>query len=144
MQPFVTVLCVLCAFVVKNPLPAHLPTRKIASDVVKGRDTYRKLHGTPPSPALPYHRNSFSVWVCGDFRDNARRIIPSSGFPLLPSEKKWRDVIKCNHFPAPQPAFTLNTTRRAHLPPARHSTIVIKNSPKTHPPRPNPPTHARM
>jgi hypothetical protein len=49
-----------------------------------------------------------------------------------PEVKKQHDVIKCNHFPAQPPTFTLNTARLTPPHPALPRTHVIKKGSKTH------------
>jgi hypothetical protein len=119
-----TVGCVLCASVVKLfPVIFAVP-RKITCDVRKGRDASWKPRGTAPAPALSNPQNDSHMRKCG----GVRHLLPSLSFVayFLLCLNNWRNVIKCNHFLAHWPLFTLNKAWRSPLPPAHQHTNVTR------------------
>ncbi len=103
------------ASTLSRPAENALTVTKCGSrDVGKYSDAYRKLPGTAPSRAQVDTRNSSNVGECGVFSS--------------PPQKNIFNVIKCNHFQAQPPAFTLNSAQNEPPRPAHHAVSGRRSS----------------
>jgi len=93
-----------------------------------------------PSPFSFSLSNAMSANVALFHGNSLCQLIPASAW-----KKNNHNVIKCNHFLAQRPTFTLNTARRSLLRPAPQRTNVIQIQPKNPPATPeNAPPRANV